>query len=272
MAGQLQAAHAELVHETDERIALERRLRETEKLAAIGNLAASLAHEIAAPLHVIRGRAELLGRTRGAEAESRNLRIIREQIDRITGIVNNLLDFARRREPRIEDVDAGGVLASVLEFLDAEMRRSGVAVDWIGERVVPARGDADLLSQVFTNIVMNALQSLTTVEDRRITVRTRTERAAADGLAGNGTAVIEIEDSGPGIPAELMPRVFEPFVTTKAPGSGTGLGLAIVRSIVEEHGGRVECENIDDAATGGTAGSRFRVRLPAPEAREERHG
>jgi signal transduction histidine kinase len=261
MAARLEAARHELVHEADGRLDLERRLRETEKLAAIGNLAAGLAHEVAAPLHVIRGRAEMLLKRTTVEPDRRNLHIIVQQIGRITVIVRNLLDYARRREPEFGPVDLGAVIGGVLEFLDWEMGRANVQVTWDGTRELEIMGDADLLNQVFINLLMNAVQALELAgeNDRRraITIRTRVE----DGTDGDAGVIVEVEDNGPGIPAEVLPRIFEPFVTTKANGGGTGLGLAVARSIIEEHHGRLVVSGPADPTAG--SGAVFRIRLPS---------
>ncbi|MBI4538922.1 MAG: HAMP domain-containing protein [Gemmatimonadetes bacterium] len=262
MANRLEGARSKLVQEAEERIALERRLRETERLAAVGNLAAGLAHEIASPLHVIRGRAEMLLRRDGLpEAQARNLRIIVEQIGRITVIVRNLLDFARRREPRIEALDLGLVLEGVAEFVESEFARTGVRLDWEGPRALATRGDPHLLHQVFMNLLLNARQALDDTEgERRVVIRTRMAGEAEVVGESRETApavVVEVEDTGPGIPGEVLPHIFEPFFTTKPGGVGTGLGLAVARSIVEEHGGSLEAENVH-----GEGGARFRVTLP----------
>jgi signal transduction histidine kinase len=254
MAGQLEHARQGLVREAEERVLLARRLRETEKLAVVGNLAAGLGHEIAAPLHVIRGRAEMLRRKATDLPTQRNLHIITEQIDRITLIVRDLLDFARRREPRLEVVDAGALLRGVAEFLEPELRRAGVELRWEGDAAAAIHADPDLLHQVFINLVMNAIQVMAGRDGvRRITVAVT---AAPDSA---GRVAIDVEDTGPGFDDAVLERIFEPFFTTKDPGEGTGLGLAVARSIVEEHGGTIEADN----RAGG--GARFRIRLPAAQ-------
>jgi signal transduction histidine kinase len=254
MADGLQAARLELLAEAEERVALERRLRQAEKLAAVGNLAAGLAHEIAAPLHVIRGRAELLiAREPAPEVRDRNLRVIVEQIGRITLVVHNLLDFARRREPRMEATDIAEVVDRVAEFLEGELERAGARLVREGAPSAFVTGDANLLYQVFVNLFINSLQAMEATEgERRITVRITPP-------GPRGAVEVEVRDSGPGIPPDALPRVFEPFFTTKTGGQGTGLGLAVVQSIVEEHGGGVA------AASGPEGGACFRLAFAAAE-------
>jgi signal transduction histidine kinase len=252
MAGQLEHARVEREREAEERVELARQLRETEKLAVVGNLAAGLGHEIAAPLHVIRGRADMLLKRTDDEAARRNLRIITGQIDRITLIVRNLLDFARRREPRMERVAAGEVLGGVADFLEPEIHRAGVHLAWEGDFTVQVCADPDLLHQVFINLLMNSLQVMAGREPpRRITLRLGVQDGDEPRID------LEVEDTGPGIDPAVRDRIFEPFFTTKPPGEGTGLGLAVVRSIVEEHGGVI---TVEPAPNGG---ARFRISLPA---------
>jgi signal transduction histidine kinase len=248
MAGSLESARAEVVREGEERLALERRLREAEKLAAIGNLAAGLAHQVAAPLNVISGRAELLLRrpddTAGRE---RSLRIIIQQISRITTIVRNLLDFARRREPRVQPVDMGAVVDGAVEFLESELERVGAELVRSGAPRTYVSGDPDLLHQVLVNLVLNALQAMEESEGtRRVAIRLDTTQSEA---------LIEVEDTGPGLSADVRDRMFEPFYTTKE--RGTGLGLVVARSIIEEHGGSL----VAGEALNGS-GARFRITLP----------
>ena len=252
MAESLQRAHQDLLRHTEERVALERKLRETEKMAALGKLAAGLAHEIGTPLNVIAGRAEmLLKQDPPAERRAASLRIIIAQIARITAIVRNLLDFARRREPRFERIDLRTVIRDVASFLELELERARVRVDLQLSEPLPVNADAHLFHQVFLNLLLNASQALDAAGvEGTIQVR---------GQAWNSTVVVEVEDDGPGIPTDQLERIFEPFYTTKTGGEGTGLGLAVARTIVAEHGGTI------DAANRG-AGALFTIILPsAPE-------
>ena len=255
MADRLQGARRRLEHEAEERVTLERRLRETEKMAAVGTLAAGLAHEIAAPLHVIRGRTEMmLKRDPDPAQRERHLLIISNQIARITVIVRNLLDYARRREPHLEDLVLSRLVDDVLELLDAELSGDDVHVERTGARSAAVRADPDLLHQVFINLLLNAIQALRGRPGER-QIRIHVEEAQGE------RCVIEVEDNGGGIPDHLLERIFDPFVTTKTAESGTGLGLAVARSIVEEHGGTIEAFNRERA---GQHGAVFRVTLVAP--------
>lgn len=257
MADRLEAARARVEREAEERLALERRLRETEKMAALGTLAAGLAHEIAAPLHVIRGRAEMLLKREQESGSERNLRIISAQIERITHIVRNLLDYARRREPRMESVPVSRLLDDLLEFLAAEISADGVQVQRTGRVDVAVYGDADLLHQVFINLLLNALQALRGRDSPQLRLDVSTN--------STGSVVIDVEDNAGGIEEHMLEVIFDPFVTTKPAETGTGLGLAVARSIVEEHGGRIEAFN---RQRDGVRGAVFRVTLPAAPAQE----
>ncbi len=253
MADHLEIAQGDLVSETEGRIALERQLQASERMAAVGNLAARVGHEIAAPLHVIRGRADLLLRSdQGQEDRSRQLRIIVEQIDRITFIVRNLLSFARRPEPKLRPVDLTELLSSVTEFLEGELRRAGISLAWTRGPPAIVTGDPDLLFQVFTNLFMNAVQAMETVDQNRELFLSLRREGSRPGDPPRWV-VVEVEDTGPGIEEEVLPMIFEPFFTTKSGAAGTGLGLAVARSAVEEMGGSLVAAN--RAGPGSQAGA-----------------
>jgi signal transduction histidine kinase len=266
-AERLERAREDLLREADERVDLERRFRESDKLAAVGRLAAGLAHEIATPLQIIKGRTDMLeGKEVTPTVHARNLRIISEQIDRVTSLVRALLDLSRRSDLQRKRVAVVDLVSEVSDLLEAELKR--VDVDMRMEIQADAFVDADrnLLHQALMNLVLNAVQAL---EDhpgkRRISVRSSVL---------SGAVAIEIVDTGPGIPEGAIDRIFEPFFSTKTDSRGTGLGLSISRTIVEEHGGSLRAENVTRPEAGGrvsVAGARFLVELPLSGAPEVAH-
>jgi len=259
MAKQLEASRLALLQETEERILLERRVRSAERMAAVGNLAARLAHEIGTPLQVVAGRADmLLKRDPEPAVRARNLRIMIDQAGRITAIVRNLLDYAQRREPQRTPVSLPAILSGVLEFLDEPLDRAGITLTRSGTTTKSALADADQMHQVFFNLVMNAMQAAQSVaEGGRIEVRVRDEERD-----GTSWIVVDVADNGPGIPEDVLPHIFEPFFTTKPVPVGAGLGLAVARDIILAHGGRLEA--FDRGRQDGTHGARLRVTLPSP--------
>ncbi|HET8722928.1 MAG TPA: GAF domain-containing protein [Anaeromyxobacteraceae bacterium] len=222
----------------------QKQLVHRERLAALGELSAVVAHEVRNPLGVIFNSLGSLQRILRPEGDAGLLLdVIQEEADRLDRIVGDLLDFARPAEPAIQAEPIERLLEeSVVAALaqvpgPVEVRRS-YAPD-----LPPVPVDAHQVRQAVLNLVVNALQSMP--RGGLLEVRTRAEK---------GFAVVEVADSGPGIPPELRPRVFEPFFTTKA--TGTGLGLAVVRRIAEGHGGSVEL------APDQGSGTTFVLRLP----------
>jgi signal transduction histidine kinase len=256
MAERLAGARSELLRQGEERVRLERRLAEAEKLATVGTLAAGLAHEIGAPLNVISGRAEmLLGQEQTPTAMKRHLGIIVAQSGRITRTVRSLLDYARRPARRDEPVSMDAVVHSTIDLLESECQRAGVTVDYRPGPELRVLGDADQLQQVFTNLLVNAMQAMDGQADpRTVTITVAPVVSPETGMPLD--VVVTVDDTGPGLPADLDGRLFTPFATTKP--SGTGLGLVVARSIVQDHGGTIDGTNRTD----GTRGARFTIRLP----------
>jgi signal transduction histidine kinase len=209
---------------------------------------------------------------------ARNLRIIGEQIERVTALVRGLLNLSRRPELHVTRLAVGDVVAEVSDVLDTELARAEVSlqVEPLPEAVI--QGDRNLLQQALTNLFLNAIQALEANEgQRRIVVRASLLTGSTHARGGRATAdriAIEIEDNGPGIPTDALDRVFEPFFSTKSEAHGTGLGLSVTRSIVEEHGGLIRAENVlVPAGDGGIVvrGARFRVDLPLETVEEAAH-
>ena len=256
-----QRLHAE--QEAAEKLELERQLRHHERLAAVGQLAAGVAHELGAPLQVIDGRAKQLQEQGGSSREKlqRNLIIIRTQAGRITRMVRNLLNLARPYHPRPRPLDLRTVLTHTLETLETQIAQVGVRVDHQCARETWAFADTELMQQVFLNICLNALQAMPQGGVLRVTyeleVPPREDREFA---------AVCFYDTGAGIPAEHLETIFNPFFTTKEVGHSTGLGLAVSSRIVEEHGGRIEAANWQDDTGSGAV---FTVYLPTPAKRDD---
>ncbi len=259
MCDHLAEAHERVAREAAARIAALEQLRHADRLATVGKLASGVAHELGAPLQVISGRARMLadGDAAGAEV-AEYAGIIVEQAQRVTRIVRQLLDFARRRGAEKANVDLGAVVrrACVLLVPMADKRRIAVAVE-PGDADVVAEVDPDQLQQALTNLVVNAIQASGDGSVIKVTLSTEPRSPPAEiGGAEGRFACLAVEDAGAGMSSETMAHAFEPFFTTKGAGEGTGLGLSVAYGIVRDHGGW-----IDVASTEG-AGARFAIYLP----------
>lgn len=239
--------------------ALSSQLLRAEKLATVGVLAAGIAHEIGTPLGIVRGRAERIAAKLGAEHPlAPGARTIVEEIDRVSRIIRELLDYSRLSKASAVPVAVETVARAVLDLLALQARARGVSVALeLPGALPPVAADPDQLQQVLVNLVMNGVDACGS--GGRVVVRASPDSA--------GRALIEVEDDGAGIPDELRNRVFDPFFTTKKRGQGTGLGLAVVARLVRNHGGEVEL----DSAVG--RGTRVRILWPlARSGREETDG
>ena len=255
MVSRLGAARAQLEQEANERIALQEQIKEKEHLAAIGTLAAGVAHQIATPLSVIGGRADtLLGRAAGAPEDARSLDIIRKQSQRISRIVRSLLHFARRPRAEMREMDAVATVDRALELFAGDLDELGVEVTRTHPRSTWVWADPDLLEEVLVTVLDNAVHAL-----REPGAHPRL--AVGVGTDG-GATTIEIRDGGPGIPEDVLAHVFEPFFTTRS--GGTGLGLSVSKGIVEQLGGRLEIESgACDGSDDGPWGAAVRIVLPS---------
>lgn len=260
MCERLEEIYGRLFKEQQDRLSLERNLRQSDKLASVGQLAAGLAHEIGTPLNIIGGRAEfLLRRPRSDEVISQNLQIIRSQMDRITGIVRQLLEFSRRREPAFRSVELEPLLNKVIGLFEHKVVDKGVHVKIeIPESLPAIQADPDQLQQVFINLFLNSLHALQPGGMIKISAATIHDgKANGSAAAGWDKLTVEFEDNGAGIPAEHLSQVFDPFFTTKDIGEGTGLGLSVSYGIIKDHGGEIRVESQRGGFT------RFTISLPA---------
>src|SRR5262245_16681723 len=209
------------------------RLLQTEKLAAIGQLAAGVAHELNTPLASISGYAEELGEiTRGAgDKVVQYTGVIRSQTDRCKAITQSLLNFARKSDIRVQAVDVNAVLREAIDYLRFKKRTTGLQIETDLADVPNVQADSVQLLQVFLSVLVNAADAIG--GGGRITVRSRAEK----------DVLVAISDTGCGIPEENLKKVFEPFFTTKAPGEGTGLGLSLSYGIVKSLGGSIDLKS-----------------------------
>lgn len=243
-------------------IAAQQETRRAERLAALGQLSAGLAHEIRNPLAVIKGSAEMLhkhiGEADAAPPVAAELAgYISSEVNRATQLVTRFLDFARPQPLACQP----GALAPVLDRALAEARRlwpdvpAAIETDYTAPDTWPALAmDETLLERAFVNLAANALEAMASPPAGAVPPRLRVHAAAAAARGQRGV-LVTFTDSGPGVPAELREQVFNPFFTTKP--HGVGLGLAIVAKIVDQHGGQLRL----DAAPEG--GARFEIFLPA---------
>jgi two-component system NtrC family sensor kinase len=226
-------------------------LRQAEKLAAMGSLLASVAHELNNPLAVVMGRASLLeARCEDAALRADAVRI-REAADRCGRIVRTFLGMARQRPAARTPVRLNDLVRGAVELLQYNLRTGGVEVELQLEPELPAVvADADQLGQVLLNLIVNAQQALTPADPPR---RLRIETGSATNRVW-----LRVADNGGGVPESDRARIFEPFVTSKAEGVGTGLGLAVSRAVAREHGGELLLEEHSPFGRGAS----FRLELP----------
>ncbi|HYO91365.1 MAG TPA: ATP-binding protein, partial [Pyrinomonadaceae bacterium] len=223
-----------------ERRRVEQQLFESEKLAAIGRLAASIAHEVNNPLEAIKNSLYLLQTSKDDASTSRFLDVARKETERVSHIIRQMLGFARR-SGEAEWINVNQLLEETLVLVEKKLKQSGVlVVRKLDENLPRVRARADQLRQVFLNLILNAQQA---IEGRgEITLRT-----SANTHALQPSISVEIIDTGHGISEEELQRIFEPFFSTRK--KGTGLGLWVTQDIVRQHGGRIEVTSIKGKGT-----------------------
>ena len=232
-------------------------LIQSEKLAAIGQMLAGVAHELNNPLTAILGVTELVREREGLdESMKRQLDLTHRQARRAARIVQNLLEFSRPSQTPKKPVDINNILERTLQLHEHSLRRNAVEASFQPAEGLPSVvGDPRQLIQVFLNLIINAEQAIREVrESGRIQIR---------AVSLSNKVIITIQDDGSGIAPEALAKIFDPFYTTKRPGGGTGLGLSICTAILREHGGTIEAQSLP------AGGSAFSVVLPAVSAEQE---
>lgn len=264
MLEELSAVRGRLAQEEESRRVLEAEVRRLDKLVTVGQLAAGVAHEIGSPLQILNGRARALAARGDVAADvRRNAEILVEQSDRITRIVQQMLDVARRRPARLEAVDARATAQTILELVALDARRKEVRMEFHAPELLPrVRADVDQLQQVVLNLLTNALKATPRGGLVTLSLAAASFHAPGSGVAREGVA-LEVQDTGVGMGPEVLARLSEPFFSGWNDASGNGLGLAVVRSIVAEHGGTSTVTSREGE------GSRITIHLPAVPKQEE---
>lgn len=261
-AGQVTAV-VSILHDLTEIRELERRrveqqLFESEKLAAVGRLAASIAHEVNNPLEAIKNALYLMQTGSDFEQNSRFLEIARKETERVSHIIRQMLGFARR-PGEVDWVDVNQVLEETLVLLEKKMRQQRITIDKSLDPNLPRiRARADQLRQVFLNLILNAQQAISGEGEIRIST-SRYEQALQPSI------IVQLSDSGSGIPEDDLTRIFDPFFSTGK--KGTGLGLWVTQDIVRQHGGRIEVSS--DIGRGTVFSIVLQVNSPVLESQKE---
>lgn len=247
LQNQIAAATQELSKTNDSLLQTQQRLARAERLAVVGQMAASLAHEIGTPLNSISGHMELLGVNHPDDRDTqRRIQIITKQLDFIVATVKRLLERTHERPTVFQPTNLNLLLREVLALVAPTLDKNGITPETRFEESLPVLyADRDGLQQVFLNIINNSVDAM--LKGGQLSIATNFNRVT-DAIE------IAISDTGPGINAEEMDHLFEPMWTTKV--SGSGLGLAIANQIVSEHGGQIE------AVSGTGSGATFRLSLP----------
>jgi len=244
MAEHLDAAVHRIAAESSARIAAVEQLRHADRLTTVGKLASGIAHELGTPLNVVSGRAQMIlaGEVADPDEVAKVARIVVEQVERMTRIVRQLLDFSRSRSPEKRPTDVVQLARQTAALLEPLAARHDVELRCIDPPApLGVSVDPGQIQQALTNLVVNAIQA--TPPGGHVRIRVETQDLAPDPAGGHRPgphAVLEVEDDGEGIPAERLAAIFDPFFTTKPVGEGTGLGLSVAYGIAQEHGGWID--------------------------------
>ena len=242
--------YVDVERDTTDELKLRDQLVHSERLSAVGELVAGVAHEINNPLQTIVGSVELMMEERNTPSVQRDLEVVRREAARAGQIVRNLLSFVRRSAPNRRPIDLNDVVRAIVQLREYHLQQTNVAlVVEMHQSPLAVLVNREEIQQIVLNLVLNSEQAIeASGKGTRIRIRSFTDA---------GRHVIEVSDDGPGIGPEIKGRIFEPFFTTKEVGQGTGLGLSISHGIAAAHGGSLElCQTAERGAC-------FRLTLPA---------
>jgi signal transduction histidine kinase len=230
----------------------QQQLVNSERLAALGEMSAKVAHEINNPLGIIKNYILLIRRSVAQNAEAGNYAdIVSQEINRIAGIVRELLNFHRPEVIAFKQVNIVELTEEVLQLMERQLEKHDIRIiRSFDQHLSPIEAAPENLKQVFLNVIINAVDAMENSGTLAVSLE-----------PGENEVIIKFNDSGPGIPAEIIPHIFEPFFTTKEPGKGTGLGLSVCYGIVKKHNGTLTFSN---TKTGGC----FEIRLPIQQPKQ----
>lgn len=252
---QLQDKVKALGHTIKELNETQNQLIQTEKMAAVGQLASGIAHEIRNPLGIVMGGVEFLkNRISDEDGDIKeSIEKIKQSIDRANNIIIDLLKFSRASQLKLQEVDILRIMDETISLIKNQAYLNAVEINRnYGEKEIYVKADPNMLRQVFFNLCINAIDAMP--KGGRLTLNMYTSLGSGQN---EKEAVVEILDTGKGIPEDILPKIFNPFFTTKEPGKGTGLGLSIVHLIIERHNGRIGVESKVNE------GTKFTLKLPA---------
>ncbi len=226
----------ELGERNSELLRLQREMARVEPLAALGRITGTIAHELGTPLNSVLGYCQLVEQEDLSETTRRRLKIIEGEVQRMADIIQLYLSRARGALPEYSELNVNELVRETMTLLEPIFQQHALSLDLVLEDGVPRiKGDAVSLQRLLINLLNNAIDAM--AGGGRVILATRTRQSLESGTPG---VVIEVTDDGRGIAPEILPKIFDLFVTTKAPGKGTGLGLAICQEIAKAHGGKLE--------------------------------
>jgi histidine kinase len=233
-------------------------------MATLGEMATGVAHELNQPLAVMESASSFLMRklNKEEEIEPEHLLIMAQKIsgnvDRATKIINHLREFGRKEDAGLEKIQVNDLLRRANELLSQQLKVRGIEVVWqLGEGLPPIMADPGRLEQVFVNLLLNARDA---IEDKLATevIKKGSEKITLTTSFDGDKIIVEVSDTGTGIPRDQLEKIFEPFFTTKSVGKGTGLGLSISYGIVKDCGGNIQVKSKKGK------GARFIIEFPIP--------